>query len=264
MGDVNQYAFVRQAAAELRGPFLEVGSRNYGSTQDLRSLFAAGGEYVGVDMLGGPGVDVVLDLAGDFAEIDAALNGRRFGTIFCLSVLEHCEAPFQMAENLTRLLAEGGRLCVSVPFAWKFHGYPCDYWRFTHEGVKKLFPRLSFEESAGVAASSRENDFQPLDGEIGKVSLSPGWHRRRGRLLCSLSAAILRLLGRAGLFRWILGYRYLLAPTMISLIGCKVPQGVRRFRFDDAEFARPTEDRRIITGTVPADDPVFRALRELT
>ena len=56
-----------------------------------------------------------------------------------------------MAANITRLLGANGCLYVSVPHAWKFHGYPSDYWRFTPEGVKKLFPDLSFDESVAVS-----------------------------------------------------------------------------------------------------------------
>ena len=55
MGDVNQYQFVLKHRAKLSGPFLEVGSRDYGSTQDLRSLFP-GKSYVGVDLSAGQSV----------------------------------------------------------------------------------------------------------------------------------------------------------------------------------------------------------------
>ncbi len=145
MGSINQLLFVKRHASELAGPFLEVGSKDYGNTQDLRSVFRGRGEYVGADIEAGPGVDVVLDFTRPFAEVDNQLAGRRFGTIFCLSVMEHCTQPFAMADNLTQLLLPGGKLCIAVPFAFQFHAYPSDYWRFTHEGIKILFPRLQFD-----------------------------------------------------------------------------------------------------------------------
>jgi hypothetical protein len=221
MGDVNQYTFIEERMARFDGPYLEVGSRNYGSTQDLRSLVGSRGKYVGVDMSAGRGVDLVLDLTRDFAEIDAALGGERFGTIFCLSVLEHCDQPFRMAENLTRLLHDGGQLCVSVPFAWQFHGYPSDYWRFTHEGVKKLFPGLHFDLSHGVAAQAQAGEMTPLDEDIGKIPFSPRFHRDRGHALRGLSAGVLRSCSKIGLFRWLAGYRYVMAPTMITMVGVR-------------------------------------------
>jgi SAM-dependent methyltransferase len=222
MGDLNQLRFIQQHLAHLRGPYLEVGSKDYGSTQDLRPLVGRDTQYVGVDLEAGPGVDVVLDLAGDFPAVDAGLGGRRFGTIFCLSVLEHCRQPFAMAENLTRLLVPGGRLCVSVPFAWKFHGYPSDYWRFTPEGVKLLFPRLVFTPEECVWATSREGDIHKLDEGpevLGKISFGSKACFREGRFLKGVSMILLRLLAGVGLFGWLRGYRYVLAPTSVMMIG---------------------------------------------
>ncbi len=217
MGDINQLLFVRSHARRFLGPYLEVGSKDYGNTQDLRSLFGGRGDYLGVDLAAGPGVDLVLDLAGEFSKIDATLGGRRFRTIFCLSVLEHVEQPFRMADNLTRLLEPGGCLCVGVPFAFKFHGYPSDYWRFTHEGVRKLFPGIQFSD--GAAATARTGDFHPLDERVGRIDISARAHWRRGRILRGISAGALRILSRCGLLRWLAGYRYLVAPTMILMIG---------------------------------------------
>ena len=219
MGSVNQLLFVKRHAAKLTGPFLEVGSKDYGNTQDLRGVFRGQGEYVGADLDPGPGVDVVLDLTLPLAEIDSRLGGRRFGTIFCLSVLEHCVQPFAMAENLTQLLAPGGKLCVSVPFAFQFHAYPSDYWRFTHEGIKILFPRLHFDLQDGAAVTSRTGEFKPLDKEIGKISFGSKWHRRQGHYLRSVVAKSLGTLGRIGILRWLAGYDYVLSPTLVMMIG---------------------------------------------
>ena len=107
MGDINQFTFVGKFVNELKAPFLEVGSKDYGSTQNFRPLFAGKGEYVGVDMEDGPGVDVVLDLTDEFQKVDAKLSGKRFSTVICLSVLEHCDQPFKIAENLMRLMKPG-------------------------------------------------------------------------------------------------------------------------------------------------------------
>lgn len=219
MGDVNQRIFVEKFAGSLAGPFLEVGSKNYGNTQDLRALFVGDREYVGVDMAEGPGVDVVIDLTEDFAAVDAALSGRRFGTIFCLSVLEHCDQPFRMAENLTRLLAPAGCLCVSVPFAWRIHAYPNDYWRFTPAGVRKLFPLLDFDADRCMVATSRPGEFAPIDDDLGKIVFSFSRHRKNGHILRGVSAELLRLLSRIGLFRWVAGYRHVFAPTTVLMVG---------------------------------------------
>ena len=73
MGDANQYLFIRKYAEQLEGPYLEVGSKDYGTTQDIRSVLSDGATYIGVDMEAGKGVDLVLDLTQDFDAIDKFL-----------------------------------------------------------------------------------------------------------------------------------------------------------------------------------------------
>jgi SAM-dependent methyltransferase len=219
MGDANQYQFVLEHRDRLEGPYLEIGSRNYGNTQDLRSLFA-GDTYIGIDLSDGDGVDRVLDLTQPFEVIDERLGQQRFGAIFSFSVMEHCDNPFLMAENMVRLLKPGGKIVLSVPFAWKFHGYPSDYWRFTTEGVKKLFPQIDWDEGdTGRWHTPAKGDFRALDESLGKVHLSGKHYREQGMLLRGLVADMLKLVRSLGMFRWLLGYRYLLAPTMIDMVG---------------------------------------------
>ena len=219
MGDKNQLIYVQKYAGQLNAPYLEIGSRNYGTTQDLRPLFAGRGKYVGVDMENGPGVDVVLDLTEDFERIDAKLNGERFATIFCFSVLEHCENPFRMADNITSLLCEGGQLCVGVPFSWKIHAYPNDYWRFTPEGVKRLFPKLEFSPGSSFAATSREGELQTLSDDLGKISFSFGKYRKQGQIVRGIFAGLLKLFARLRLLGRLGAYRHVFAPTNILILG---------------------------------------------
>lgn len=219
MGDTNQYQFVLKHKDKLSGPFLEVGSRDYGETQDLRSFFP-GDTYIGVDLSEGKGVDTTLDLTQSFDAVDEKLGHQRFGTIFSFSVMEHCDNPFLMAENMEQLLKPGGRIVLSVPFAWKFHGYPSDYWRFTREGVKKLFPRIDWDGSdASLWHTPRQGDFRKLDESLGMVHLSGKYYRERGMLLRGIVADLLKVVRSLGLFRWLLGYRYLMLPTMIDMVG---------------------------------------------
>ncbi|MBW1820486.1 MAG: hypothetical protein JRI92_01785 [Deltaproteobacteria bacterium] len=219
MGDENQLLYIKRYEKEFVGPYLEVGSKDYGATQGLRSIFSDRDTYIGVDMQDGSGVDVVLNFTQKIEEIDAKLKGLRFGTIFCLSVLEHCEQPFKMAENLTALLKPEGKICLSVPFSWKFHGFPSDYWRFTPEGVEKLFPKLKFNRANYLASTSRKLEFYRPDAEIGKIKFSFKAQIKNGHFFRAISAKILRGLSKVGVLRWIVGYRYVLAPTMINMIG---------------------------------------------
>ncbi len=221
MGDINQLTFARKHRDLFRGPYLEVGSRDYGSTQNLREVFSDG-EFVGIDMLEGQGVDQVLDLTLPFEQISAALGGRRFGSVFCLSVMEHCDQPFAMGDAITRLLEPGGAVYISVPHAWMFHGYPSDYWRFTHEGIKKLFPELTFDMSIARWSTDVVGEYHPIDEEISRIHLSSSWQRRRHGGGRALGASLLKAGGALGLWGWLTRHRYVLPPTMIDMIGVKV------------------------------------------
>jgi hypothetical protein len=219
MGDENQLIYIQRYEKEFDGPYLEVGSKDYGAPQVLRSIFSSKDTYIGADMQNGSGVDVVLNFTEKFEKIDQKLKGIRFGTIFLMSVLEHCEQPFIMAENLTALLKPEGKVCVSVPFSWKFHGFPSDYWRFTPEGIEKLFPKLVFNREKCLAATSRKLEFYALDSEIGKIKFSFKTQMKNGRFIRAISVKILRGLSKIGILRWLAGYRYVLSPTMINMIG---------------------------------------------
>ena len=119
------------------GRTLIVGSHVYPGREDRRAAFPYS---VGVDMLDGPGVDRVLNL-----EEAAPDNLGVFAHIECRSVLEHSRRPWLLAANLVALLEVGGTLDLSVPFVWKYHGYAHDYFRFTAEGIRSLFPGIDWK-----------------------------------------------------------------------------------------------------------------------
>jgi SAM-dependent methyltransferase len=128
------------------GRTLIVGSRVYNGKEDRRKRYP---DAIGVDMQAGDGVDEVFDLATD--NHDTGLIGywwECFTHVECMSVLEHCRQPWLMAKNIENVLEPGGTIFVTVPFVWRVHGYPDDYWRFTISGVKALFSQIEWEHEA--------------------------------------------------------------------------------------------------------------------
>lgn len=153
MSDQNQRAFVLENRSQIVGPILEMGSKGYGGTtqSNFRAAFP-GVPYVGTDLEAGEYVDVVCNFT-ERAEVQKKIGFGRFQTVLCLSVLEHCWQPFYVAENIDFVLAPGGCLFLSVPFTWRQHGFPKDYWRFTPAAIRVLFPDLQIVEAVSYCTT---------------------------------------------------------------------------------------------------------------
>lgn len=126
------------------GRTLVVGSRIYDTSPDRRSYYD---KAIGLDMLGGPGVDIVHDL-------EQPLVGHgRFEHVDLCSVLEHVRRPWLLAANVEALMRKGATILVSVPFVWRVHSYPSDLWRMTPEALDVLFPNIQWREKKFVVGN---------------------------------------------------------------------------------------------------------------
>jgi SAM-dependent methyltransferase len=98
------------------------------------------GYYEGIDMAPGRNVDRVGDIC------DPEFPMKRYNTILCLEVLEHCFEYEKYVARMFSLLEPGGVLVLSTPFRIHLHGYPSDYWRFTPDAhqmiLRKYFPKV--------------------------------------------------------------------------------------------------------------------------
>jgi 2-polyprenyl-3-methyl-5-hydroxy-6-metoxy-1,4-benzoquinol methylase len=122
-------------AKRIEGRTLVVGSRVYGECIDRRKLYS---NAVGLDQFDGEGVDIVHDL-------EKPLKGYMFDHIDIVSVLEHVKRPWALAKNIDLVMNRGATILVSVPFVWRIHSYPGDYWRITHEGLEVIFPNVRWK-----------------------------------------------------------------------------------------------------------------------
>jgi hypothetical protein len=81
-GGKKQLRYIQKNIEKFEGPYLEVGYKDYGSTQNIRSLFSSEETYVGIDISEGKGVDLVLDFTDDFKDfypLDHDLGKITFG-----------------------------------------------------------------------------------------------------------------------------------------------------------------------------------------
>lgn len=135
------------------GRTLIVGAKVYRGRTDRRAGFKFA---VGVDMLPGDGVDVVADLEESAPDIGL------FDHVECMSVLEHSRRPWVLASNLERMMAPGATLFVTVPFCWRVHGYPSDFWRFTPDALPLLFPAITWGARMLAGSALREDQVKAM------------------------------------------------------------------------------------------------------
>lgn len=122
-----------------KGRTLIAGSFVVEGKPDRRKLYD---DVLGVDMQDGPGVDIVRDLEHEVSDLGT------FDHIECLSVLEHSKRPWILAANLERLLRPGGTIFVAIPWVWRRHSYPDDYFRVLPAGIPMLFPHVDWQHLA--------------------------------------------------------------------------------------------------------------------
>lgn len=115
------------------GKVLEVGSRNVnGSIRPIVERLVAPISYMGVDLEGGDGVDLVLP--GGIESLPECRPG--YDLVVSCEMLEHAERWEAAFRAMARILAPGGTLlltCRGPGFARHNckSAYEGDYWRFT-------------------------------------------------------------------------------------------------------------------------------------
>jgi hypothetical protein len=133
-------------------------------------------EYVGIDMRGGPGVDVVCD-AGELPErfcFVSADDGP--DVLISTEMLEHAEdwqaAMRGMIDVLYPSGPAGGGLLVLTTRSEGFplHGYPDDHWRFSVDAMGAIV------KAAGLDVERLEADPDPASpGVFVKARKPAGW-----------------------------------------------------------------------------------------
>ncbi|WP_018411139.1 class I SAM-dependent methyltransferase [Methyloversatilis thermotolerans] len=171
MASANVAQWISSNIQHVGKDVLELGSKRYKEHAflDLPGLLAEHGGQVsltGCDISEGENVDVVVDLTAPIERVKAALEDRTFDTIFCVSLLEHIPDVFSACRNIEQLLRPGGAIYLSVPFVFRYHGYPGDLWRFTPEALLYLFPGIDFRDHEYSCISTLEDgDIMALKGK---------------------------------------------------------------------------------------------------
>ncbi len=126
--------FLALLPAIPRGTVLEIGSRARSALTNRQHL-PPHLDYVGLDILAGPNVDVV----GDAHRLAEIFGSRRFVAAFSFSVFEHLAMPWKVALELNRVLEPGGLVYTATHQTWPVHEEPWDFWRFSQHSWQTLF-----------------------------------------------------------------------------------------------------------------------------
>jgi SAM-dependent methyltransferase len=97
------------------------------------------------------------DLHGSLEAIP--VDDASFDVVLCLQVLEHVPEPAAAVRELRRVVRPGGRVLLSTHGIYPFHPNPDDLWRWTHQGLERLFltnaewTSVTVRPGAGTAAT---------------------------------------------------------------------------------------------------------------
>lgn len=218
MASVNVIEWIEENIKHVGLNTLEVGSKRYKEHAylGLREFLAEKRPetaLIGCDMSQGDGVDLVLDITAPLSAITSAFQNKAFDTVFCVSVLEHIPDVFNACKNISSLLHPGGALFVSVPFIFRYHGYPGDFWRFTPEAVTYLFPDIDFEDYKHSFISTLEQD--------DRMSLKNRNLEKMNRFLFRPKSREEKIARKQAKREGDSTAPYSLAPAMINMLGFK-------------------------------------------
>lgn len=101
-------------------------------------------QYTGVDW-GGTLHQLKADIVADLNQ-PLPIGSEVADTVISLSVMEHLCEPQVFLGEAHRILMRGGVMVLQVPFMWRVHEAPHDYYRYTQYGLRYMFEKAGFAD----------------------------------------------------------------------------------------------------------------------
>ena len=130
---------VRNLAIEdVKGKkIIEVGSYDFNGS--LRPIIEAWGnpdKYVGVDIIDGPGVDLVCPAE----KIIEKFGKESFDIVISTEMLEHVRDWRKVISNIKNICKPNGLILLTTrSYGFGYHDFPYDFWRYESEDMKSIF-----------------------------------------------------------------------------------------------------------------------------
>jgi len=100
--------------------------------------------YTGIDW-GSSIHDTKADIFADL-NLPLPVDSAVADTVVCLSVLEHLSEPQTLLNEAYRIMKPGATMILQVPWQWKLHEEPYDFFRYTPYGLRHLFTKSGFKD----------------------------------------------------------------------------------------------------------------------
>jgi SAM-dependent methyltransferase len=133
--------FLLKYAQKYKGALYDLGA---GESPFKEFFLQHADQYVAVDWAGSYH-DTKADIAADLNK-PLPIESEVADTVVSLSVMEHLCEPQSMLNEAFRILKAGGGMVLQVPWQWRIHEAPYDFFRYTPYGLKYLFEKAGFVE----------------------------------------------------------------------------------------------------------------------
>jgi SAM-dependent methyltransferase len=134
---------LRVLLADAGGDVLDVGS----GAQPYRGLLPPGARYRAIDS-----ANAQADFGYAMPDTEY-FHGSRWpvasdsiDVVLTTETLEHVPEPGVFLAEARRVVRDGGRIVVTVPFAARWHYIPHDYWRYTPSSLRNLLEAAGFTD----------------------------------------------------------------------------------------------------------------------
>jgi len=139
--------YASASSSSLEATVVDIGSQDVNGS--LKQVCRKHLKYIGVDFVGGKGVDIVLD---DPYELPFADNS--VDIVVSSSCFEHSEMFWVLFLEIMRVLKREGLFYLNAPSNGSVHRYPVDCWRFYPDSGKAL---VSWAKRNGYSPSLLES-----------------------------------------------------------------------------------------------------------